>query len=197
MNPQCATWNRFGSCLSCYQGYRLSGIECLIDSQSLSKNSQSSSLGQYGTQPSSLGQSPQLSNQISQPPSLSLSSGVLNLGISGTSGSSDSSGSLSNLNAVITGSVMGSDPNCRTANSDGTCSQCYNWFYYDSINARRCVSVSPLCKSWNNLGNCLSCYQGYNLFNNNCLMDISYQSSANVGTNDLPSSNQDPYCNTY
>lgn len=92
---------------------------------------------------------------------------------------------------------MGSDPNCRTANSDNTCSQCYHSFYYDSVSARRCVLVNPLCKSWNDWGHCLSCYQGYSLFNNNCIMDVAYQPSANVGTNDLPSSNQDPYCNTY
>lgn len=94
-------------------------------------------------------------------------------------------------------SSFSSDPNCKTRNLDGSCSECYNSFYYDSISAKQCVSVNPLCKTWNSWGHCLSCYQGYDLFNNACFIESEYQQTLTVGSNDIPANNQDPYCNTY
>jgi hypothetical protein len=60
-----------------------------------------------------------------------------------------------------------------------------------------CVTVNPLCQTWNSLGNCLTCYSGYILYNNACLIDQQSQGIVTVGSVDLPSSSQDPYCHTY
>ncbi len=226
VNPQCQTWNNFGHCLSCYSGYVITGTTCLIGStgstvSSGSNSASTSSSGSaqggnanfgnsviFGTGSNSLGGSTSGTSSgsnsgVSSGSGMQWNSGASNVGIFGSSGSgsSGSSGSFassgSSSNSVITGSVMGSDPNCKTPNSDGSCSLCYTSFYYDSISARRCVSVNPLCQTWNNLGHCLSCYRGYNLFNNNCVIENAFQVSLTVDSNDLPSSNQDPYCNVY
>ena len=149
VNPQCLSWNQVGHCLSCYQGYVLSGTACVVGSTVFSNSS------------------------ASQNPSTGVSAGV-----------------------IVTTTVS-SDPNCRSQNADGSCSQCYQSFYYDSVSTKRCVSVNPLCRTWNNFGHCLTCYQGYILFSNTCIIEPTLQPTLTVGINDLPVSNQDPNCNTY
>jgi hypothetical protein len=170
VNPLCQTWNYLGYCFSCFPGYALSGTQCIVSSSSTT-----------GT---------------------AVNTGLLS---TTTSGSSNSSSTSSTTGVQISGNtsttgqvtVINSDPNCRTPNQDGTCNSCYNTFYFDSINAKRCISVNPLCRTWNTQGYCLSCYQGYLLSLNNCVIQSAYLPSVQVGINDLPLTNQDPNCNTY
>lgn len=45
INSLCATWDKLGSCLSCYSGYKIVGSNCLIENQSsTSSNTQSSQI---------------------------------------------------------------------------------------------------------------------------------------------------------
>ena len=149
VNPLCQTWNYLGYCFSCFPGYILKGTQCVLNTT----GSISSSSGTTRTGGSSA--------SSSSSPSTSLSS-------SSTSSEVQTSGSSSSSNGQVT--LINSDPNCKTPNLNGTCSLCYNSFYYDFINAKKCVSVNPLCKTWNSLGYCLSCYQGYSLSMNSCVI---------------------------
>lgn len=154
VNPLCQTWNYIGHCFSCFPGYVLNGTQCVLSNASGNNGGSSSSNN--------------LSGVSSSTSSTTTSSSTSSTGSSSSTTSVQISGTSSTGNGQIT--INNNDPNCRTPNFDGTCSLCYNTFYYDSVNLKRCVSVNPLCKTWNSWGYCLSCYQGYILSLNNCVI---------------------------
>lgn len=161
VNPLCQTWNYLGYCFSCFPGYLLSGTQCVVGS---------SASGNAGSGPSTTSSNQaggSTSSSSSSSSTISSNSSSSSTGSTSTTGV-QTSGTSSTTNGLVT--IINNDPNCRSPNSDGTCSSCYNTFYYDSVNAKRCVSVNPLCRTWNNLGHCLSCYQGYLLSLNNCVI---------------------------
>lgn len=53
----------------------------------------------------------------------------------------------------------------------------------------KCVPVNPLCKNTTSDNLCTSCYGGYNLVNNNCVVDNTYAGSSNSNSNSNGNSN--------
>lgn len=179
VSPLCKTFNPTnGACLSCFSGYIVLGVTCVVGNSSNSDSNCESlvnsvcqkcysgyflSSSNICTQSNALCKTFDRSNGacLSCYPGYSLSAGNCVLGVSPTASK---------------------DPNCKTSDASGVCTACYTGFYLTLQN--NCLKLDPLCKTYTAAFNaCDSCYDGYVLFNGACVIPAQ-----------LPVTNSDPYC---
>lgn len=152
VNPLCNTWDANGFCTSCYQGYSLSGTNCVIQSD-----------------PNCLIWSGSVCTQCipwtyydgSKCVQVSTACRTFNP----SNGQCTSCYTGWTLNAGVCS--VNADPQCRVVANDGTCSACYGGYYYN-LSQGKCVIGNSLCQGLDLYGNCLGCYGGYYLKNGNC-----------------------------
>jgi hypothetical protein len=150
----CASFTPEFKCLRCGTGFLLNTAgACVTQTTTTSPSSNIGNVGIFGS-----------TSSTSQPASTN-------------SGSAFNSGSSFSSFGSQSSSVVNTDPNCQTPNSDGSCSQCYFRYFY-SPNTRQCTVVNPLCATWDRFGSCLSCYPGYRLTGTSCLIDIQTSTNA-------------------
>lgn len=178
-NPLCKTFDSAsGACLSCYPGYVISGVNCIVggssnsdvNCQSWNNNiCQSCYKGYFLNSRGVCTQNNPLCKTSDQNNGNCLSCYPGYVVINGNC-------------TVSTSSTGSSDTNCKSTDSNGICTACYSGYFLTQ--GMSCQKMDPLCKTYTqSLNACATCYDGYSLLNGQCL--ISTQT---------PSANNDPYC---
>lgn len=151
VNPLCKDYNNNGGCTSCYPGYTLGGVSCIVakvqDPFCKSYTQGGICNGCYsGYYYNQVRSACQPLNPLCKTSNL-------------IDGSCTDCYPGYNLNAGIC-AITFKDPNCKKFGDNNQCVQCATNFFIDPQG--KCRQVSPLCKTANQQnGACLSCYPGY------------------------------------
>jgi hypothetical protein len=180
VNPLCKTSDKnTGACLSCYPGYVLQAAQCLQGGNStMDVNCQSFDTGVcvkcsngYYLNPGS-----KMCTQLD--PLCKTSSTSTGACLTCYPGYMLAGGSC----VLGSGSAGNGDPNCKSTNAYGVCTDCYS-SYYLSVQAT-CLRLDPQCKTYTAAKSaCASCFAGYTLTNGQCAIAASETTT-----------NSDPYC---
>ncbi len=173
VNPLCNTYNSAnGACLTCYPGYSISGIACIVSARQSDPNCKSFSAGGPCT-------SCYNGFYLSQTQLLCMPLSPLCKTSNLTNGFCLSCFPGYSVNAAGSCVLSYSDPNCQKFDQTlKICTQCASKFYLDSTS--KCRQINPICKTANqNTGACTSCFQGYILSRDTCIIGGASNSDVN------------------
>ena len=176
VSDQCNTFDRSGSCVSCYAGYSLVSGKCILASL------QAPSDSGCGTWDWKNQKCLQCSNNW-----VFNTNGVC-VPVSDQCNTFDKAGSCVSCyvgyslvgGKCVLGSLQApSDSGCGTWDwKNQKCLQCSNNWVFNTNGV--CVPVSDQCNTFDRSGKCVSCYKGYSLSNGKCVL-IPVQSVSDVG----------------
>jgi len=175
-NSLCKTVDTNGACLSCYNGYVISGIACVVGGSSNSDvNCQTFENGLCKKCYSGF---------------FANSKGVCVQKNPLCKTSDDSTGAcltcfpgyiVSSEKCIPGISAINSDLNCKSVDQTNLCNSCYSGYYLNS--AKTCIKLDPLCKNYTTtFSQCGGCYDGYTLSNGICIISTQVTTD-NTDTN--------------
>ncbi len=178
MNPLCKTANQNnGACITCYQGYVLSGDVCIIGGATNSDvNCQNFTNG--ACQQCYSGYFLNTQGKCAQNNPLCRTSDKTGACLTCFPGYRVVDRNCSSS----TSATSSSDVNCKSTDQSGVCTSCYSGYFLTQ--GMVCQKMDALCKSYtSSFSACASCYDGYLLSGGQCLLSTQVTSSVT-----------DPYC---
>jgi hypothetical protein len=167
IDPSCLTYDQnTGACLTCYPGYEINGLTCVVSAIANNTNPYCSKWQGNKCQTCAFGSF--FDNNgicvVTDPNCKTTNNNICTSCYPGYD--------LTNSN-TCTKSVNNntSNPHCSKW-ENGICTQCPKGAYFNSQNI--CSLVNPLCFTYDSSnGNCLSCYIGYSLSGDTCVVSNS------------------------